>query len=87
MITNQWKHILSLIPAHEELSKFTISRMKRKRAFFINPFSLELTRAKIGNFRDMQACCLKNVAFQEKSEKLRNKLAKSCGINQQKVAE
>jgi hypothetical protein len=35
----------------------------------------------------MQACCLKNVAFQEKIKKLRNKSAKSCGINQQKVAE
>lgn len=55
--------------------------------FLHQPVFSQIGRAKIENFRDMQACCLKNVAFQGKIEKLRNKSAKSCGVNQQKVAE
>jgi hypothetical protein len=64
------------------------SRNKAKNALSLTKSIFpEMAKAKIGNFRDMQACCLKNVAFQEKIEKLRNESAKSCGINQQKVAE
>jgi len=56
-------------------------RNKAKNALSLaKSISPELARAKIGNFRDMQVYCLKNVAFQEKKPK-------SCGIKQQKVAE
>ena len=46
MITNQWKHFFLLIPAHEELSKFTISRIKRKMRFLHQPVFSRIDRGK-----------------------------------------